>query len=116
MLHDLVAALGGALGAPRVVSLTDAELSRGVGGVASAPPTADRAPHARGGGRRGERGGTWTRVTLPAPAAHVYGTIVGALARWPDRGPLRYTLPVDLRRHRPDLPLTVAEAGTTPRR
>ncbi|HCH63442.1 MAG: hypothetical protein CL927_01745 [Deltaproteobacteria bacterium] len=108
VLRDLLAVLRGeSLGAPRFVVQTDAELSRAVGGVSAPPPVADRAPHARGGANRGARGGTWTRVTLPAPAGPVYGSVVQALARWPDRGPLRYTLPVDLRRHRPDLPVTI---------
>ena len=108
VLRDLLRALGGeGLGESRFVSVTDAELSQAAGGVSTPPPVADRAPHARGAANPGARGGTWTRVTLSAPAGNVYGSVVQALARWPRGGPLRYTLPVDLRRHRPDLPLTI---------
>ncbi len=108
VLRDLLAVLRGeSLGPPRFVTLTDAELSREAGGRSTAPPVADRAPHARGGAQPGARGGAWRRVTIPTPDAQVYARLVLALARWPGRGLLRYTLPVDLRRHRPELPDTL---------
>ena len=108
VLRDLLAALrGGSLGPSRFVTLTDAELSQQAGGRSMSPPVPDRAPHARGGARPGVSGGAWTRMTIPTPDAHVYAQVVLALARWPEQGPLRYTLPVDLRRHRSDLPDTL---------
>lgn len=108
VLSDLFAALRGeSLGPPRFLTVTDAELSRRAGGRTVPPPAADRAPQVQGGGRTGARGGAWVRITLPAPAGAVYGSVVAALARHPGTGPLRYTLPVDLRRHQPGLPETV---------
>lgn len=100
VLRDLFAAMRGeALGPPRFLQVTDADVSRAAGGMVCGPPMPDRAPQARVSARPGARGGTWVRTSLPAPKRAVNGAIVAALARWPDRGPLRYTLPVDLRRH-----------------
>ena len=105
VLRDLFAALRGEpLGPPRFLRVTDAEVSRAVGGQVCGPPMPDRAPQARVSARPGARGGAWVRTTIPAPRHAVNGAIVAALARWPDRGPLRYTLPVDLRRHQSELP------------
>jgi len=108
VLSDLFAALrGDDLGPPRFLTVTDADVSRSAGGRASTPPTPDCAPQTRGPVQPGARGGTWVRTTIPAPPSPVYGSVVAALARWPEQGPLRYTLPVDLRRHQPGLPDTV---------
>ncbi len=108
VLADLFAALRGeSLAGPHFPTLIDADISRGAGGVSAPAPVPDRAPHARGPAHPGQLGGGWTRLTLSAPSAAVYASVVLALARWPRSGRLRYTLPVDLRRHRPDLPETV---------
>lgn len=108
VLSDLFTALRGeSLGPSRFLSVTDTDLSRRAGGSVSPPPSPDRAPQARVSARPGAKGGGWVRTTLPAPDKAVYGAVVAALARWPERGPLRYTLPVDLRRHQAGLPETV---------
>jgi|GEM_PF-3729047 len=108
VFHDLFRALDRQpLGPSRFLRTTDADISRRAGGQVSAPPPPDRAPQARVSARPGAKGGAWVRTTIPAPESAVYGAVVAALARWPERGQLRFTLPVDLRRHQPDLPHTV---------
>lgn len=86
--------------------LTDAALSRRLGGRPRALPRRDCEVLGSLGANPARPGTTWRRIRVPAPAAPLARTLLALARAAPPTGALRFDVPVDLRRHLP-----VAEAA-----
>lgn len=107
------AARGEELPPPRFAPLTDEALARELGGSPSSPPPGD-CPSPLGSAASAPLAVRWARRTLPVAGRRLLPRLIQALAAEvpaPERATVRVDVPVDLRRHRPELALTANLTG-----